>query len=697
MAGCGNAPTFQFQPFALKTTPSLPTPPLALMCAALGMLAVPLWEHAASWCVVLFVATLLGRVGLNILGLPLPRMWLKLSGLAVCAGVIWVQYGTVAAVEPAFGILLILIALKVSEARRERDWQVLTLLGLFLGLCDLFFEQDLGRWLYIGAAYVLVLTARMQAFHPTARHGLRRAGWQAVRLLGQALPLTVLFFFFFPRVYGDFRLAFGGSLLGPTLSDKLAPGSLSSLALRTDPAFSVKFPDGYAPPASEMYWRGIVLWDGTGLYWERGGPGRQLERPTVLEGPGIRQQIILEPYGESWLFALDRPASPVPHALYDSGGSLRRVRPIHARLAYEVISRPRNREMLPEGEMEETAALRVPARVSPAVRALAASWKAGGGDNEAITRRGLLWFRTHGFLYSLSPGAYDSPELDEFLFKRKTGFCEHYAAAFASLMRLAGVPARVVTGYQGGELNEVGHFYVIRQSDAHAWCEVWVRGQGWLRVDPTSVIAPDRVNAGLGGFIEGVAGPLASPVSPGSRAALAWRDVLRRGRQYWDNVSYQWNLRVLAYDQDGQQSFFSSLGLGWLHPSLLLLGLALLSGIVLGVLWLWLRRAPHPRPRDPARRCYDRFCRRLARAGIPRRPAEGPLCFSQRAAGLLPAYAPALLEVGQLYAEVRYSSAPPPVAHLVRAVRALAPLHSRRATGSEPAGPPDREPTRPGG
>jgi hypothetical protein len=299
-----------------------------------------------------------------------------------------------------------------------------------------------------------------------------------------------------------------------------------------------------------------------------------------------------------------------------------------------------------------------------------------------VVQRALNFFRVSGFVYSLSPGTYASPELDEFLFKRKIGFCEHYAAAFASLMRLVGIPARVVIGYQGGELNEIGHYLIVRQSDAHAWCEVHLPGQGWVRVDPTSVIAPDRVNGGLQSYLE-TSASARSPMEHAVSSAV-WRDLQRRARLYWSNLSYQWNLRVLSFDRDTQRSFFAAFG--FINFSDYNLATVLMFGtvIMLGALLVWLRRTPPAALGDPAHRWYTRYCQRLANAGLVRQPAEGPLRFAERAAGLYPALAPAFREVGRLYAGLRYSAQPPRLREFIRAIRQV-PRHLPSAGGAPSA------------
>lgn len=648
-------------------TPALPLRPLVAMCAALGLLALPLWDRAASWAVVVFMLCLGARLLLGHFLIPLPPAWLKLSVLTVTTSIILATYGTLASVESAFGVLLILIGLKVAETNHARDVQVLALLGCFLGLCDLFFEQDFDRWLYVGAAYLLVFAARIYFYQPRVERGFRRSLSQTTLIIAQAVPLTLLFFLFFPRFTGEFRVFFRGGLSGNTgLSEKLAPGSIASLALRGDTAFTVAFPDNNLPLARDLYWRGMVLWDGTGLNWERGGPVRREEKPEGLAGDPIRQHIMIEPYGDTWLFALDYPSSQVPYAMYETGGALRRTRQIYTRIGYDVESRLVNRQVtLKDDELK--AASRTPVTVSPEVRALAESLRYNARSDAEIVNRGLSYFRASGFVYSLSPGAYASPALDEFLFKRKIGFCEHYAAAFASLMRLAGVPARVVIGYQGGEYNEIGHYLIVRQSDAHAWCEVHLRGQGWQRVDPTGVIAPDRVNVGLQSYLE--AGDGARSAATQAVSSAVWRDVQRRARLYWANLSYQWNLRVLSFDRDTQHSFFAAFGFLSINDFNLATVLLMGTVILLGALLVWLRRTPQAARGDAARRWYTRYCLQLARAGVVRQPSEGPLGFAERAAAAFPDCAPTFREVGRLYAGFRYSAQPPRLRELTRAIR----------------------------
>jgi transglutaminase-like putative cysteine protease len=434
-------------------------------------------------------------------------------------------------------------------------------------------------------------------------------------------------------------------------------------------AFRVDFPDGWVPEASSLYWRGAVLWEGDGLVWTR-VPRMSSERDNIVfAGPAIRQRFMLEPHGMRWLFALDRAESLPAGAAFEAGGTLRSARPVHATLRYEVTSRLNVAEpkLLPQHRRE---ASRRPSHVSPRLEALVASWLEKSDDSRAVVRAALQWFQDEDFTYTGDPGTYVGPgALDEFLFERRAGFCEHYAAAFATLMRVAGIPSRVVIGYQGGEFNRLGQYVIVRQSEAHAWSEAWIEGEGWMRVDPTSVIAPGRLTVGLGSFLT-ASGDFATDAGGLALGGRGLRGLLRDLRLAWDNVNFQWDLRVLGFDEDHQRELFSELGLphGRWVPSA---GWVLVTTApVLIALGFWLRRTGK-RSRDPVVAAWGRFCRALAADGVPRAPGEGPRTFTERAAAALPARAEEIRSVGALYIRERYGRDATEAGEFVRSVRAL--------------------------
>jgi len=319
------------------------------------------------------------------------------------------------------------------------------------------------------------------------------------------------------------------------------------------------------------------------------------------------------------------------------------------------------------GPDEEFAALQVPDTVSARVRALAERWRSESRDAAAIVDRGRALFRNEPFVYTLRPPPLGEDPIDAFLFETRRGFCEHYAASFVLLMRLAGVPARIVTGYQGGELNTVGDYLTVRQSDAHAWAEVWLADAGWTRVDPTAEVAPGRIESPIDQGASLAAGRVAF------RTDLPWAAaVLRQARWLIDAANLNWHRWVVGYDKERQDSLLKDLGLGGLSPTQLGVLAVAIAGALLAVAGLWLLLQRPPR-RDPVVAAYDRLCRKLARAGVARAPHEGPRDYLTRAAAQLPQAAEQLRAMGRLYEHLRYGRRSPrdAIRQLQRAVRHL--------------------------
>ena len=649
---------------------AIATAPLIAVELGLALAAAPLFGRMAGWVVALFFAACGARLLMNRRGARLPSLPLKVVCFGLGAGGIALTYGTAIGIEPGLSILLLLVSLKLLETNTVRDFQVTALLGYFLALCGLFFTQALTVWLYVAAIFAL-LTAALVHFHRGKdAGGFRGAARRGGVLLLQALPIIVLLFIFFPRSQQRFAMQFSQPLIGSGgMSDSLAPGSIASLALGRELVFRADFPNGNAPSMSAMYWRAGVLWQGDGLTWVR---GRQLypePRTIPLGGAGVSQRITVQPHGAHWLYALDRPATKVRGAHHEVGGFLQSDRPVLKQMRYEVISRPDNRETTLPADQRQRATQK-PSRISPQVQALVNVWRAAHPGDRELVDAALHHFRNERFTYTLEPGTYsDTHALDEFLFERRAGFCEHYAAAFASLMRVAGIPSRVIIGYHGGENNARGGYVIVRQSEAHAWCEVWIKGEGWERVDPTEMIAPDRLSSGLDSFLETRAA--ADPnAAQRSAAATGWRELRRELRLVWDNVNYQWDLRILGFDEESQRAFLADLGFGGFRWVEMGISVSIVIALLLGGIGLWQRRPGRP-PLDETGRAYARFCRALATAGLPREPWEGPQHFGERAATRFTAQAAAIREITALYARLRYAPTPPPAVELFRAVRAL--------------------------
>jgi hypothetical protein len=639
----------------------IPRRPLILLATAMLFTVPPMFGNLVWWVPASFLGSLLARFLMEWRGGRLRSQILKLTFISAGIGGIALSYHTLVGPEPGLSICLVLIAVKVLEAHTARDFHILALLGWFFCLAMVLISQSLATSVCSGIAFAVVLAAVLQFHHHSAG---RRAFLVPLRdaavLILQALPLVLVLFFLFPRGSGGFRFILSRSFYGRTgMSDSLSPGSVASLALSNEVAFRVEFPEGGMPAPSGLYWRGGVFAKGDGLNWRAANTDTLWRNPEPLTGKPVHQRIVLQPHGDRWIFALDKPVKAPRGTKLTPGNVLLAIQPVFNTFQYEVTSAPISgtAELQP---LERKLCLQFPKTVSPATLALAQSWTKDSADPRAVVARGLQFFQKGKFHYSLTPGEYGENGLDEFLFRRRTGFCEHFAAAFATMMRVAGVPARVIVGYQGGEFNELGRYLVVRQSYAHAWCEVWVPGGGWERVDPTAVIAPERVNMGFDSFIEmREASGAGADVGGIGRLGMALRrrGILHNLQLAWETLGYEWDTHVAGFDEEAQRTLFFRLGFMNSGPAVLLGWLALIGAALLGLqsFAAWWKARP---VRDPLVLLYERFCRRAAVLGANREPWEGPQQFSGRASRLIPAQAERIQRIAGLYVGLRYSAAP---------------------------------------
>ena len=643
-----------------KRDRSIPRRPLLWLAAALLFTLPPMFRSLATWVPCLFLLALAMKFWMEPRGYRLRFAIFKLMLSAVALLIIFVSYNSLKGIEPAVSLLVVLISLKVLEAHTAREFQVMVLMGWVICLCGFFLSQDFAAALCLLSAFALLLVALIQ-FHRAASPG---AFWPPLRtackLLAQAAPLIVLLFVFFPRIGTGFRFEFRDlRAAGTGFSDRLSPGSIALLANSSGIAFRAEFPGSNTRPTGPMYWRGAVMWHCDGMEWRAPYAPASISRAPNQSPSGntIRQRITLAPHGARWMFALDRPFEIPRSAMLVRGDYIRSVQPIRKTRRYEVVSSPEvTRNDLTPYERKE--ALELPASISPAVRELAQSWVAQNSNSRAIISSALQFFRTQGFRYSLSPGEYKKNDLEQFLFHRRVGFCEHYAASFATLMRLAGIPARVVVGYLGGEYNDLGDFFLVRQADTHAWCEVWLPESGWTRVDPTNVVAPGRASLDLNSFLDGrIASGQMEPRRSAFIARLARSAIFTNIRLAWETLNYQWDTRLLGFDADVQDVLLSSIGIAKHGPYFLIVEVLAIAVVMLVIYFGWMQLRTRSRV-NPVKVLYERFCRKIARLGAQRHPWEGPSDFSMRAAQLLPHESERIRQISNTYISLRYAPEP---------------------------------------
>jgi transglutaminase-like putative cysteine protease len=621
---------------------------VALLLTSLVMVASPHASHLPWWTVALVAALVAWRALVGYANRALPNRWLLLlTAVAATIGV-FLSYRTIFGREAGVALLVIMLALKTLEIRTLRDAMLLIFLGYFLVITNLLYSQAISTALYMVACTVII-TATMidlnySGAEPPFRRQLRSAGW----LLAQSVPLTLALFLLFPRVPGPLwglpRDAFAG-VTG--LSDTMSPGGISSLVLSDAVAFRVAF-ESAVPRHRDLYWRGPLMWDFDGRTWSV--QFFLYGAPTIeAAGDPVKYEITLEPHNRRWMFALDLPAVVPPGAIVSADYHLYAVRPVNNRVRYEMTSLLNARFGVVENKHALNRALQLPSRPNPRARELGRSLRQKHGDGAvAIANEMLTLFRGQEFRYTLEPPLLGEHSVDEFLFETRAGFCEHYASAFAVVMRAAGVPARIVTGYQGGDFSALGNYYIVRQADAHAWVEIWLEGRGWVRVDPTSAVSPLRVDTGIAAAV---------PRSQ-SLPLLVRSDVelLRQMRFAWDYVANAWNHWVLGYTPERQRWLLSNVGMDNATWEKLAAILFCLAGLIVAILTALALNQLKSRARDPVKIAYGQFCDKLRRTGLPRSPAEGPSDYALRIGSSRPDLTPAVDGITALYVALRYGS-----------------------------------------
>jgi len=623
---------------------------IALAAAVMAVLAVVhgIIDSAPVAAVALFGCAWRG------VGLLRPR-WVGLPALLV-VGIAGVGALTIEGSADGYGplavrSLLILAGLKVLETRTVRDIYLVALLGFFV-LATLFLrDQSMGMGLLALTAVIALSSLMVWINSATPRFSVRRTLAQSLYLLVLALPVAGVLFLVFPRLAGPlwhFGLDKQAGVTG--LSDTMTPGAINQLVLSEEIAFRVIFDDA-VPTREDLYWRGPVLWHTDGRRWTRGTSRQTLEGRTA-DGPATDYRLILEPSDQRWVLALEHPVAVPAELTLNTDLELLAPQPHRQRTDYRLssVTGPAGTTLEPR---QRTAGLQLPDNITARMRALAGGWRQSAASSDrAVVQAALDHFRRDGFVYTLQPPLTGTNPVDAFLFDTRQGFCEHYSSAFVTLMRIAGVPARVVTGYLGGEINPLNDQLVVRQAEAHAWAEVWLADAGWIRVDPTAAIAPDRVRLGL---------DVAAAVDRGGRPLFGpprafWRSLARQAQWLFDTVEMAWYTGVVNFNDRRQQDLLERLGLQSLSHYGLALAIAALVLAVLGLTWtLLLLERPGMGRAEPAARWYARFRGKIRRKGIPADDREGPLDLARRLSGLLePDDAKLAAEIARDYIEIRY-------------------------------------------
>jgi transglutaminase-like putative cysteine protease len=621
-----------------------------------GMVAVA--PHALElppWVIAVFAAGAGWRYLCERLSWPRPGRLTRTALMLVILAAVFRQYHTLLGRDPGMALLVTLLGLKFLEIRNARDYIVSLFLFYLVILGSFLYSQTLwlGAWALL--AVTLGTAALIHLIQPTGLplpQRLRLSGTMLVK----ALPLMVIVYLLFPRISGTLWGLPADAYSGLTgMPDAIQPGSIRSLSQSSEIAFRATF-DGALPPMRDLYWRGLVLEHTDGRGWNRIPAPAVNEIPFEPEGQPQRYQVTLEASNKPWMLVLGAPTATPPGARLQSDFTLVHNGPIRERLNYTLTSYLRYRTGTLDAA-ERARDLQLPPRLSPRVRALAAQWRGQGRDALQVARAALDYFHRENFVYTLDPPLLGDDPVDQFLFDARRGFCEHYASAFVTLMRAAGVPSRLIVGYLGGEINSAGNYLIVRQSDAHAWAEIWTPDLGWVRADPTAAVAPERVELGSDAVRrlqeQGVALGRLSSDAVLRALQLDWPErAVRQARWYWDLTNLTWYRWVVDYGKERQERFLASLGvtdISWNR----MLALALGGVLLVTLLYVLLLRRPE-KPADPALVLYLKFCRKLARAGLARAPHEGPLDFARRCSHQRPELMNRIEVITRRYTHMRY-------------------------------------------
>jgi transglutaminase-like putative cysteine protease len=434
------------------------------------------------------------------------------------------------------------------------------------------------------------------------------------------------------------------------MGDSISPGSISELVRSRAVAFRADF-EGPLPAPPQRYWRGLVLWQTDGRNWTQGETGSDAASGYRGLGTALEYHVTLEPTQQRWLYALDLPAAAPGNAVLTPDFLLLRKEPVSRRMLYRASSYlSYNTGDLPQ--QERFQGLQLPGNITPRMVELVQTWRRESSDDLSLVNHALRHFREEAFYYTLYPPLLSSNPVDQFLFDSRRGFCEHYASSFATLMRLAGIPARVVIGYQGGERNPMGDYLIIRQSDAHAWTEVWLQGRGWTRIDPTAAVAPERIERSFDFDLDEIATPIGTPVRFNVESDLL-KSLARQLRWGMDAVNASWHRWVLGYTRERQSHLMEMLGLGFLKGHKLGIGMVIATAIVVLLLGFYIWRKGRLRL-DPVQVDYLRFCARLKKRGLPRHSFEGPADYGRRVARRWPQQSETTNSIIRLYIQLRY-------------------------------------------
>lgn len=616
----------------------LPRRSLLWLIACQIAVMLPHLERVPLWVVMIYLATALWRLQMFRQRAEMPNKWLRLLLGIAGATLLFISYGTFVGLEPMVALLLVAAALKILESIRERDGYLLVFLGFFICVTHFIFIQTLPATLYTVCCTGLLVTALITLNQNPSGGISNREPALAIKMLTLAVPMMVVLFFLFPRI-GPIWSVPSSSGQGKTgMSDFLRPGAVTKLGRSADVAFRAGFSD-VIPANSALYWRGLVLskfdegaW--RTLQWRELPVSERQGVPPEVFGDPLQYRVLLEPTQQRWLYGIAYAKSPTAGVYEASDYRLGVVNPVEFQFGYDVTSWPASVLQPNLSDWRRRVETEFPKGINPLTEVWVRDLRRQYSNDRDFVGALLNYFRTQPFFYTLEPPEILSSDfVDQFIFNSRRGFCEHFAYSFVAMLRMVGIPARIVAGYQGGEVNPLNNTVVVRQFDAHAWAEVWMDGEGWIRVDPTAAVSPSRIEFGLEAALEGASGFLSDSII----SAYRFRGirVLNWMRLRYDALAFGWQSFIVSFDSARQiellRGWFGEIKVSWFVTLLLGSWAAILLPLM-----LWLSRERRVQRLLPEERRFVDLCSRLEQRGLHRPFGEAPLRTLRRVREHLP-------------------------------------------------------------
>ena len=638
----------------MNTDAALPRRALWWLIGCQFYVILPHLTRVPLWVLAIYLGAALWRLQMHRERALMPPRWLRLLLGLAAGGAVIASYQTLIGLDPMVALLLVASALKLIESVRAKDGYVLVSLGFFIMTTQFLYNQELPVALYSVVGTLLLVVSLIALNQRPSGSISRREPLLALRMLGLAIPMMIVLFLLFPRIAPLWSVPSKNTQATTGMSDVLRPGDVTRLGRSAEVAFRVQFED-QIPPQRELYWRGMVLNEFADGAWRTLGwsdhpaTERKLDKPIAV-GESSKYRIIIEPTMQHWLYAMPYAQSPTAGVFEAWDFRLAVRKPLESTFAYDVVTWPES-SLQPElSPWRREAELALPSNLNPLTREWVERQVNAVGNGPELIARVLSYFREQPFYYTLRPPKIDDDDfVDEFIFQSLRGFCEHYAYSFVVMMRMAGIPARIIGGYQGGELNTLNNTLIVRQFDAHAWVEVWLKDRGWVRVDPTAAVAPERVEQGLEEALRGQEGFLADSLL----SAYRFRSVTMVNwlRLRYDAAAWQWQSFIVGFNSDEQidllESWFGEIKVSWF--------VAVLLGswvVVLAPLIWWMNRSRSSSERLPVEQQFAELCRGLARRGIQRALGESAISLLVRAESELPTGDPQLVTLRRLADEL---------------------------------------------